>query len=162
MISDQSWLDYRTSFLANWRGLSVSIISNRNYSPHIPTQIISIYFVKELEDHSSPLSRCILQHLNPLSSLFFRFSKPRKPNHKTNRFQLHFGAKLSFQTTPKSRPFYIIFSFCQKLFPESRRANLHQRETKKIQAKITCKTNLAPRHHSFKSSQRWRAAHFTA
>ena len=70
-ISDQSWLDYRTSVF-----LRIDVVLCVDYllraePPHIPTQIISILLVKEPGQQSVPLSRCILQQFQNLSNLIF-------------------------------------------------------------------------------------------
>ena len=110
--------------------LSVSTISNRNWSLHIPTQIISIYLVKEPGERFRfvLLSRCILQHFKSLSTLFFRrLSKREETNNPYQSPQSHSArpdkntnhrtrSKLTnFLSTPKSRPFYINYQTRQVL-----------------------------------------------
>ena len=99
--------------------LSVSTISNRNWSLHIPTQIISIYLVKEPGDRFRfiLLSRCILQHFKSLSNLFFRSlqDKNKHPSNRNNKLKTQpkhltpnytFKARKQIPSTPKSRQFY--------------------------------------------------------
>jgi len=115
-----------------------------------PHKLFRFILLKSQDFHSVQLSRCILQHLNSLSSLFFRFfQNHQKPNQKTQPRHKIIPPPCrpeAFQSTPKSRLFYNTFSFCQNFFssPEDQTTSTRNKNRNPVKPNFASPSPLQP------------------